>query len=530
MSDNKKQMMDIQKVKSFSVAVSDEHQRNWGDDLFSRKENDPKYNYDRSRTRLNFQVSKGGELGPIDKNKSITDKIEQAIKNRVTGRVNATSNRAVSIVFGGNREQMRKLAFGDQAISENGNNWDVDSCSGIDRWATDIYDFCCREFGEENVVSFIVHLDELNPHAHAVIVPITKDGRLSAKDLFGGNDMNQARLRMRELHSRLAEVNEKYGLERGDDITITGAKHKSTETYRRELADECRTLSNEVGMKKMLLSSLNRSITKAETKIKALQTMVSRIVRHLPEIDNKYFDERKDKPAGEKTTGLVVVTADKGLAGAYNHNVLKMAEEQMQKAGQTGKYKLFVVGELGRQYFGHRGIEVAEQFHYTAQNPTLHRARIITETILEQFQAEQLDEVYIIYTNMVNSVTTEPHMMRLLPIIKERFITKDGQDLSMYQEPLVMTPSPKAVLDNIVPDFVMGYVYGALVESFCSEQNARMMAMEAANKNASAMIHDLSIQYNRVRQAMITQEITEVIAGAKAQKKKKKARKEVLSN
>lgn len=106
-------------------------------------------------------------------------------------------------------------------IKENGNNWDVDSCSGIDRWATDIYDFCCREFGEEHVVSFIVHLDELNPHAHAVIVPMTKDGRLSAKDMFGGNDMNQARTRMRELHSRLAEVNEKYGLERGDDITIT---------------------------------------------------------------------------------------------------------------------------------------------------------------------------------------------------------------------------------------------------------------------------------------------------------------------
>ena len=143
--------------------------------------------------------------------------------------------------------------------------------------AKDIYDFCCREFGEENVVSFIIHLDELNPHAHAVIVPITKDGRLSAKDMFGGNDMNQARTRMRELHSRLAEVNEKYGLERGDDITITGAKHKSTETYRRELADECRTLSNEVGMKKTLLSGLNRSITKAETRIKALQTMVSNL-------------------------------------------------------------------------------------------------------------------------------------------------------------------------------------------------------------------------------------------------------------
>mgnify|MGYP002767276082 FL=1 len=275
------------------------------------------------------------------------------------------------------------------------------------------------------------------------------------------------------------------------------------------------------------LRKAKKNLEETEPYFYTLQTMVSRIVRHLPEIDNKYFDERKDKPAEERTVGLVVVTADKGLAGAYNHNVLKMAEEQMQKA--AGKCKLFVVGELGRQYFGHRGIEVAEQFHYTAQNPTLHRARIITETILEQFKEEQLDEVYIIYTSMLNSVTTEPKMMRLLPIVRERFISKDGKDLSMYQEPLVMNPSPKAVLDNIVPDFVMGYVYGALVESFCSEQNARMMAMEAANKNASAMIHDLSIQYNRVRQAMITQEITEVIAGAKAQKKKKKARKEVLN-
>lgn len=274
MSDNKKQMMDIQKVKSFSVAVSDEHQRNWGDDLFSRKENDPKYNYDRSRTRLNFQVSKGGKLEPVDKFKSITAKIDEAIKERVTGRVNASSNRAVSIVFGGNREQMRKLAFGNQAINEEGNNWDVDSCSDIDRWALDIYKFCCREFGEENIVSFIVHLDELNPHAHAVIVPITSDGRLSAKEMFGGNDMNQAKARMRELHSRLAEVNEKYGLERGDDIAVTGVKHKSTENYRRELAAESRNLSDEVDEKRMLLSSLNHSIAKAETRIKALQTMV----------------------------------------------------------------------------------------------------------------------------------------------------------------------------------------------------------------------------------------------------------------
>ena len=92
----------------------------------------------------------------------------------------------------------------------------------------------------------------------------------------------------------------------------------------------------------------------------------------------------------------------------------------------------------------------------------------------------------------------------------------------IFQEEFVLEPSPRAVLNNIIPDTIMGYIYGALVESFCSEQNARMMAMEAANKSGADMLHNLSIQYNRVRQAQITQEITEVIAGAKAQKRKKK--------
>ena len=92
----------------------------------------------------------------------------------------------------------------------------------------------------------------------------------------------------------------------------------------------------------------------------------------------------------------------------------------------------------------------------------------------------------------------------------------------IFQEEFVLEPSPRAVLNNIIPDTIMGYIYGALVESFCSEQNARMMAMEAANKSGADMLHNLSVQYNRVRQAQITQEITEVIAGAKAQKRKKK--------
>lgn len=274
------------------------------------------------------------------------------------------------------------------------------------------------------------------------------------------------------------------------------------------------------------LRRARKNLEETEPYFFTLQSMIARILRHLPDIENQYFDAREKKPSGERTRGLIVVTADKGLAGAYNHNVLKLAEEQM---AACGKYKLFVVGELGRQYFAAKGIPVAEQFHYTAQNPTLHRARIISETILEQFKAQELDEVFIIYTVMQNSVSTETQLLQLLPMVKEDYTKKEGQKAAIYQEELVLQPTPHAVLQNIIPDSVMGYVYGALVESFCSEQNARMMAMEAANKNATTMIHDLSIEYNRVRQAMITQEITEVVAGAKAQKKKKEAKKEALN-
>lgn len=273
------------------------------------------------------------------------------------------------------------------------------------------------------------------------------------------------------------------------------------------------------------LRKARKNLEETESYFYTLQSMIARILRHLPQTDireyNQYFDHRERKDPKDRVHGLIVITADKGLAGSYNHNVLKMAQDQMEWGGS---FKLFVVGELGRQYFAGRGITIAEQFRYTAQNPTLHRARIISETILEQFKAGELDDVHLIYTVMKNGVTTETQMLHLLPLAAEDFMPKEMQLSGMGMEELVMKPSPRAVLDNIVPDSVMGYIYGALVESFCSEQNARMMAMEAANKNAAAMIHDLSIQYNRVRQAIITQEITEVIAGAKAQKAKKKAK------
>ena len=224
---------------------------------------------------------------------------------------------------------------------------------------------------------------------------------------------------------------------------------------------------------------------------------------------------KKKRPVKKKA--FLVVTADKGLAGAYNHNVLKIAEEELEKCSQS---HLLVVGEVGRQYFHSRKIPVDEHFLYTAQNPTMHRARVITGKVLSLYESGKVDEVHMIYTSMKNGLQTETNEIQLLPIKKSIFQT-EKIPMDMLQEEFFYRPSLEAVLNSVIPNYIGGYIYGALVESYCSEHNARMVAMQAANDSAQAMIHALSVEYNRVRQAAITQEITEVIAGAKAQKRKK---------
>lgn len=247
-----------------------------------------------------------------------------------------------------------------------------------------------------------------------------------------------------------------------------------------------------------------------------LQTAIGRILRHVPEMEHMYFDQGKEKAPEERKKGYVVITADKGMAGAYNHNVIKMAEEEL---GHEGKHKLFVVGEIGRHYFEKQNVPIDTHFHYTAQNPTMHRARVITEKILELYQNGELDEVYLIYTKMESAVKEETEMVQILPLQRGDFnVTKLPPGVPM--EEIAFSPSPEVVMDYIVPNYVTGFVFGALVESFTSEQNARMMAMEAATDNAKNMLRELSIIYNRARQAAITQEITEVISGARAQKSK----------
>ena len=191
-------------------------------------------------------------------------------------------------VFGGNRERMREMAFGSQELNEyEETNGHIIRQPEIERWAKDIYGFVCREFGEENVASFIVHLDETGPHAHCVFVPLTADGRLCSKEVLGGKNKIEARQHMRDLHTRLAEVNRKYGLDCGDDIQVTGARHRSTAEYNRDLHRENAQLETLISDKSGQLGQLEEQIKKAETRVKGLTTMIANLERLEVELNDE---------------------------------------------------------------------------------------------------------------------------------------------------------------------------------------------------------------------------------------------------
>lgn len=265
------------------------------------------------------------------------------------------------------------------------------------------------------------------------------------------------------------------------------------------------------------LKKSKKMLADTEPYFYTLQSEMSRILRHLPDMNSIYFKTNAEIPERKRKAGYIVITADKGLAGSYNHNILKLAEEELEKRDD---YKLFVLGELGRHYFEQKGINVDKQFHFVVQDPSLSRARRIAEDLLKLYHENQLDELYIIYTTMVNAMQEEAQVAQLLPLKKTDFKIPVPIDIPL--EGLALKPSAEEVMDHIVPNYVVGFVYGALVEAFSCEQNARMMAMEGATNSAKQMLKELDIEYNRARQAAITQEITEVIAGAKSQKKKKK--------
>ena len=241
-----------------------------------------------------------------------------------------------------------------------------------------------------------------------------------------------------------------------------------------------------------------------------MRDTISRVVPHLPdEPVHPFFHEReKENPI----RAYVVLTADKGMAGAYNQNLLKFLKEQ---CGSDPNARFYVIGQTGYRALLHKDPRLVEEFHYGATAPTLQRARDITVDAIDDFKSGKLDEIYLIYTKIQNALTSEPVMERLLPLDREH-LKPAPKGLGDPRGEVEMFPDAKTVFEQTAPIYMHGMIFGAMTESFCAEQSARMTAMDSATKSSNDMIHELQLEYNRTRQGSITQEITEIIGGAAA--------------
>ena len=241
-----------------------------------------------------------------------------------------------------------------------------------------------------------------------------------------------------------------------------------------------------------------------------MRDTISRVVPHLPdEPVHPFFHEReKENPI----RAYVVLTADKGMAGAYNQNLLKFLKEQ---CGSDPNARFYVIGQTGYRALLHKDPRLVEEFHYGATAPTLQRARDITVDAIDDFKSGKLDEIYLIYTKIQNALTSEPVMERLLPL-DHAHLKPAPEGLGDPRGEVEMFPDAKTVFEQTAPIYMHGMIFGAMTESFCAEQSARMTAMDSATKSANDMIHELQLEYNRTRQGSITQEITEIIGGAAA--------------
>ena len=315
-----KQAMHVEAGKSFGTAEANENERRWDDDKIERKNQDPTNHYDKSRMGLNFEIGPDGKIHPLGYQREslevrLMDRLSELGWHPFKADSKIQPNCCARFIFGGNHDRTLEMAFGDQAVNldKEADNSHLLRCPEIEQWAKDVYDWCARRYGQENIIGFHVHLDESSPHIHALIVPVgqrAKSGRecvmWSAK--FGKNRYEYGRI-LREMHTSLyEEVGSKYGLERGDSIEGRHVSHLSKRDYIRKLTHEAK---------------------QAEKAVKGLQSMIRRLEAQILNYKSQ-LDEVEEKLASGR------ITLDK--YDARKTDLLKLiAEYQTKLEDKAGK-------------------------------------------------------------------------------------------------------------------------------------------------------------------------------------------------
>lgn len=233
---------------------------------------------------------------------------------------------------------------------------------------------------------------------------------------------------------------------------------------------------------------------------------VQNIISQAGNLDHRFLRAgRTDKKA------VIVITSNRGLAGGYNSNVVKLITK-----GEFSKedLKIYAIGKKGKDSLAREGYQIVEDDSEMIEEPAYCTAMQLSKKLLNSYADGEIGEIYLAYTRFKNTVVHEPILMKLLPVEVDRMEpveeSKTGKALMGFE------PEGDEALDLIIPKYVTSLIYGALIEALASENGARMQAMDSATNNAEEMIDDLTLKFNRARQGSITQELTEIIAGAEA--------------
>ena len=260
-------------------------------------------------------------------------------------------------------------------------------------------------------------------------------------------------------------------------------------------------------MKLVSTVKLQKTKAKAEESKPYLDHMYATVTSMLARsgiVDHKYL-----RAGASDKKGVIVISSNRGLAGGYNSNIVKL----ITKGDLADKeLRLYTIGGKGKEALERKGYPVAADYSDVINAPLYSDAAQISRRVLEDFEKGEIGEIYLAYTSFKNTVVHVPKLLKLLPVEFE------ASDLSEKEKntPMNYKPGEEEALDIIIPKYITSLLYGALTEAVASENGARMQAMDSATSNAEDMIESLGLQYNRARQGSITQELTEIIAGAEA--------------
>ncbi|WP_099974607.1 MULTISPECIES: F0F1 ATP synthase subunit gamma [Lactobacillaceae] len=270
-------------------------------------------------------------------------------------------------------------------------------------------------------------------------------------------------------------------------------------------------------------------LSRIESKSKAYQlysNKVEEIVRHLSV--GHVFREASETQSSDpmalgnllakrpiKKTAYIVVTSDRGLVGGYNSNILKAMMEQFKQNHNNDKSKFTIIsfGNTGTEFFKNRGFDVSYQYNGLPDIPTVEEITPVVKSVLELYQKGEFDEIYVCHNHHVNSLVSKFTKQKLLPLDEAEDATLEEQNIASAY---ITEPSPEVVLSAIVPQYIECLIFGAIMDAKTAEHAASVTAMKSATDNADSLISDLSLHYNRARQAQITTEITEIVGGAAA--------------